>query len=94
MGKYIALEDDFLKRKIKDNSQEGLKYRYMLLSRMKTDCDYYLGNGNKIAKHLWAGNEKEHISAMRILFDAFSSEQKPVWLTEKMLNNYAKEMGV
>lgn len=26
------------------------KYRYMLLDRMRTDCAYYLGNGNRQVK--------------------------------------------
>lgn len=39
------------------------KYRYMLLDRMRTDCAYYLGNGNRQVKHLWAGNVEEQIEA-------------------------------
>ena len=30
------------------------KFKYSFLSRLKQDCDFYLGNGNKNAKHLWA----------------------------------------
>ena len=33
------------------------KFRYMLLDRMRTDCEYYLGNGGRNARDLWAGGE-------------------------------------
>jgi hypothetical protein len=29
------------------------KFRYMLLDRMKMDCLYFLGNGNRCKKYLW-----------------------------------------
>lgn len=43
------------------------KYRYMLLDRMRSDCAYYLGNGNRQVKHLWAGNVEEQIEDMKML---------------------------
>lgn len=90
--KYVAKEDSFLKEKIADNSKHGLKYRYMLLSRMQSDCEYYLGNGHRFAKYLWALDEKEHISAMRMLWDSFDSDKKPEWLTKEQLDSYEKAM--
>ena len=32
---------------------------YRLLSRLKADCDYFLGAGGRAEKHLWAGNVRE-----------------------------------
>lgn len=43
---------------------------YMLLSRLKADCDYFLGAGGRAEKHLWAGNVREQIAKMRELYDA------------------------
>ncbi len=37
------------------------QFLYMLLDRMRLDCEYYLGYGNRCAKYLWAGNEKDQI---------------------------------
>lgn len=91
-GKYIAKKDVFLLRKIKDTSEEGIRYRYMLLSRMQADCDYYLGNGHRAKKYLWAGDEVEHMAAMVMLWDSFEPEQKPEWLTVEQLNNYKKKL--
>lgn len=43
---------------------------YMLLSRLKADCDYFLGAGGRAEKHLWAGNVREQIAKMRELYNA------------------------
>ena len=70
------------------------KFRYMMLSRMKQDCDYYLGNGGRSANHLWAHNEKDQIANMVALWKTFEPEDRPEWLTWDELFNYAHKMGV
>lgn len=70
------------------------KFRCMMLSRMKQDCDYYLSNGNRSAKHLWADNEADQIDNMIALWKAFDPEDKPEWLTMEQILDYAKRMGV
>jgi len=70
------------------------KHDYMLLGRLLCDCKYYLGNGNRKAKHLWAGDEQEQIDKMRELWDAMPADGKPEWLTREHIDNYAKQMGV
>ena len=44
-------------------SQRDKKYRYMLLDRMRQDCEYYL-NGHKCVNHLWGKTEEEQIDYM------------------------------
>lgn len=73
------------------NSKE---YNYMLLDRLKQDCEYYLGNGNRHAKHLWANTEKEQIDKMLKLYNSFSDEEKPGWISLEDIKNYAKQMNV
>ena len=68
------------------------KFRYRLLSRMKCDCEYYLGNGNRNPKHLWAGNEKDQIEAMKSLLESFSKNGKPEWLTWEQIEKYEADM--
>lgn len=68
-------------------------FRYQLLSRMQSDCDYYLGHGNRYPGCLWAGNEAEHIKIMRLLYQSFPEDRKPEWLSEADINNYEKEMA-
>lgn len=43
------------------------KFRYMLLDRLRSDCEYFLGNGHKNEKDLWGLNVPDHISAMKVL---------------------------
>ncbi len=68
------------------------KFRYQLLGRLRQDCDYYLGYGNRCAKHLWSGDEKEIIITMKLLWNSFLSENKPEWLTWDEILEYEKAM--
>lgn len=61
--------------------QRDTKFRYQLLSRLQSDCNYYLGYGNRLKKVLWAGDEKEQIKTMKNLWESFSTNEKPEWLT-------------
>ena len=63
---------------------------YRLLSRLKADCDYFLGAGGRAEKHLWAGNVREQIAKMRELYDALP--EKPEWLTMEDIDRYAQRM--
>jgi len=69
------------------------KFRYQLLSRMQMDCDYYLGNGNKSEKHLWAGNTTDQIETMKKIWNSFAVDQKPEWLTMEEILNYEQQMS-
>ena len=68
------------------------KFRYMMLDRMRSDCEYYLGNGNRYAKNLWAGNEVDHIANMKALWNSFPEDGKPEWLPYEKILEYEKEM--
>ena len=63
---------------------------YRLLSRLKADCDYYLGAGGRAEKHLWAGSVEAQIAKMRELYDVLS--EKPEWLTEQDIDRYENQM--
>jgi hypothetical protein len=68
------------------------KYRYQLLNRLKFDCDYYLGYGDKHSGYLWAGNARDQIEAMKTLWNSFPDGGKPEWLTWKQIETYAEKM--
>ena len=53
-------------KKIESRKQE---YLYQLLDRLRTDCEYYLGNGNHHPQALWAGNEQGQIDKMREIWN-------------------------
>ena len=78
------------KTKTESKDNEGSEYDYMLLSRLKSDCDYFLGNGNRYEKHLWAGNIDDQIAKMKELYNKLP--EKPEWLTMEDIENYEKEM--
>ena len=64
---------------------------YVLLDRLRADCDYFLGAGGRSEKHLWAGNVHAQIKKMRELYDALP--EKPEWLTAEAIDRYAAQMS-
>lgn len=52
-------------------------FRYQLLDRLRSDCEYYLNYGNRHPKTLWAGDEKLQIEFMIKLHDSFKEGEKP-----------------
>lgn len=64
---------------------------YRLLSRLKADCDYFLGAGERKEKHLWAGSAASQLDKMRELYALVP--EKPEWLTEQELSDYAQRMA-
>lgn len=77
---------------VDDIMQRDSQFRYMLLSRLQSDCEYYLNHGNRHSKCLWAGNEAEQIEFMTRLYDSFKDDEKPEWLTMDKIMEYSKEM--
>lgn len=72
--------------------QADESFRYQLLSRLESDCKYYLGNGNRHSKHLWAEDEAEHIMVMKQLWNSFPHEDKPEWLGWDEILAFESEM--
>ncbi len=65
---------------------------YRLLDRLRKDCDYYLGAGERAEKHLWAGSVEKQIAKMRELYAALP--EKPEWLSEQDIDRYEQQMTV
>ena len=61
-----------------------------MLSRLQSDCKYYLGNGDRNEKDLWAKDPKEHIAIMKALYN--SLPEAPDWITMDEIEGYEKEM--
>lgn len=77
---------------MKDVLKANASFRYMMLDRFRTDCEYYLGNGGRSKKFLWALDEKEHIQNMKDLYNTFNDADKPEWLTWEQILNYEKQI--
>lgn len=68
------------------------EHRFRLLDRMRQDCEYYLGNGNRCPKHLWAKKETDQIMHMKELWASFHEDKKPQWLSWEDILRYEKAM--
>lgn len=66
------------------------KFNYMLLDRLRCDCEYYLGYGSRDANSLWAHDEQKQIDKMRKLYDLLPI--KPEWLTREQIDAFAAQM--
>lgn len=84
---------DYIKNLIKERPATD-SFKYMLLSRMQSDCNFYLGNGNRNAKYLWAEDEQDHIANMKALWNSFPEDGKPEWLSMEDIERFEKEMVV
>ena len=90
--KTVGLEDDRAIAFFRDDTKHAWKLEesaeddYMLLDRLRSDCDYYLGYGNRNPKHLWAGNEQGQIDEMRKIMARLP--EKPDWLSDEDIDRY------
>lgn len=69
---------------------EDFGFWYRMLDRLRLDCKYFLGNGGRCEKHLWAGNVKDQIEEMRRIWDLLP--EKPEWLSMEQINEYERLM--
>lgn len=78
---------------MEDWSKKEPKFRYMLLDRLRQDCDFYLRVGGS-ANCLWADSEKEQIQTMIYIWNSFPDGDKPEWLTMEQIKEFAQRMDV
>jgi hypothetical protein len=67
-----------------------MKFNYQLLSRLKSDCDFFLENGNRKEKYLWALSVDAQIEKMKELYNLVP--EKPEWLSMDDILVYEKKM--
>lgn len=74
-------------------------HNYQLLSRLQSDCKYYLGAcvENQVdmvtaQKHLWAGTIEGQIDKMREIYENLPENEKPAWLSLSDIDQYEKKM--
>ena len=72
--------------------EEHHEFSYMMLGRLRCDCDYFLGYGNGYEARLWANNINDHIAEMKRLYKSFPFFAKPEWLTYRQIKEYEKQM--
>lgn len=95
---YILVGDEYKAKEDLDDQLEKIEesfdpeYNYQLLDRLKSDCEYFLGNGNRAEKNLWAGNVKDQIAKMKEIYNTL--EEKPEWLTIEDIEAYEAKMNL
>lgn len=83
-------ESESLLDKYKLNGDD--RFRYMMLSRLQSDCKYVLGAAEGNTRHLWVKDDiKTHCALMRELYN--SLPEKPDWISLEDIDNYEKEMS-
>lgn len=65
-------------------------FDYMMLSRLQSDCEYYLNYGNRSERVLPSGNVDEHIKHMKTIWNKLNV--KPEWLSMEDIEEYEKKM--
>lgn len=85
--------DEMVKKSV-DKLLKGsdVAFPYMMLDRMRSDCEYYLGYGNRQAKRLWGKEERKHIAYMKEIWNRFPENGKPEWLPYEKILDYEKQM--
>lgn len=68
------------------------EFDYMMLSRLRMDCEYFLGNGNGYEGHLYYKEVNEHCDEMEKLWNSFADKDKPEWLTMDQIKEYREKM--
>lgn len=65
---------------------------YRMLGRMESDCKYFLGAGCGYESVLMYGNIEKLCDEMENLYNSFSDEDKPEWITMDQIKDYRKRM--
>ena len=85
----LIREDKFFTQQEKTVLEHNQEYQ--LLDRLRSDCEYFLGAGNRAEKHLWTGSVRAQIAKMWELYDMLP--EKPEWLTKETIDDYAERMA-
>lgn len=63
------------------------RFEYMMLGRLRLDCDAHLGVSNRKIKDVTA-----HIAEMKRLWNLFPEKEKSEWLAWEQILDYEREM--
>lgn len=65
---------------------------YMMLERLRQDCDFFLGPGCGCENNLYYKTVEEHCNQMEKLWKSFGRYEKPNWLTLEQIKSYRVQM--
>ena len=67
--------------------------KYAFLSRLQSDCEYFLGNGRGYEGHLYYGSVDRQCDEMEKLWNSFGEDKKPEWIRIEQIKNYRTRMS-
>ena len=73
-------------------SKYELKFRYMMLDRLRQDCKYYLRIKAGSPCVLWGNDERHHIETMKAIWNTFREWETPEWLTWEDILEFERKM--
>ena len=79
-------------RSEREELERAFKFDYMMLDRMRVDCEYY-----KSAEHFnnsHASTIRETIEEMKRIWNKFPKDLKPNWITYEQILGYEKKFGI
>lgn len=74
-------------------NKQANKFDYMMLSRLQSDCEYFLKNGNGFVGHLYYKDVDRHIEEMKKIYNSFSKEERPEWISLEEIDSYQEKMN-
>lgn len=66
---------------MEDWAKHEPRFRYMMLDRLRQDCEYSLNRCGGSENVLWAKDAKAQIAHMKALWKTFPEKDTPEWLT-------------
>lgn len=88
---YFNKDESIPKEHITTEEETKHKSDYMLLDRCRTDCEYFLGYGNRNENVIWGGSVPRHMEKMKELYCLLPV--KPDWITMRRITEYEKLMS-
>jgi Large polyvalent protein-associated domain 11 len=73
-------------------NENNHKFNYMMLGRLKSDCEYFLNYGGGSLRNLYYGDIEKHITEMKKLWNSFPENEKPDWLSYEDIEKYEEDM--
>ena len=88
------INQEFTIRTKKEYVNKEKRFQYQMLDRLRSDCEYYLGYGRRNPNCLWAGSEEAQVEKIKKIWNSFSDDEKPEWLTWKQIEKYERDMVI
>lgn len=76
----------------REKRMKAFKFDYMMLDRMRVDCEYYKSAEHFNSSH--ASTIRETIEEMKRIWNKFPKDLKPNWITYEQILGYEKKFGI